>query len=555
MKRSISDNMDKESKKIKHENSSLVSTIKEEYLKNNIANNCSVGNHGGFAAMIPGLRSDYQKFIIEINEDNDLDDELELLYSYFPTNIFEIYTEKTIKQEENTKTLSSTADDERPKTYKVIINMRDANQQKKFRLTLLDHYKTCIITGSSCPKLLHASHIMPFKQVGSSLETGILLKKELNGLWDTHDISIDPTTWTVHLSEELSKYDDYLKYNNFELPSENIKLLKAARIDLLRQHHDDFKEFEKKRNDKNPINIFYKTLLNKNPLKNKINFSTDEGINLLYETNDISENENNIIINKKNNSIALDSDEELKLVRFELRKKYNISQIEMPILTKKWIYQFIDQNYYLYGQYKRIYEMTNKIFKIFHGSYNIPNSTDSLLGDKNYILFLILKREENTKRDQFFLNIIDSKEKYENLIMHEICHSFLYACGILHIGDIRKEFINIELNYNNYITSDQSVSFKLFLDNFIPSVKEFQNLNYKECFTGFSLQIINAFLIRTYGVFLKRKNNESNIFTICWPSWINDNLKPIEDDSILNKNIPKKSKGREIPTNFFTKKE
>jgi hypothetical protein len=39
--------------------------------------------------------------------------------------------------------------------------------------------------------VLDAAHIMPFKKVGSFLDTGILLRKEIHWLWDRFHISID----------------------------------------------------------------------------------------------------------------------------------------------------------------------------------------------------------------------------------------------------------------------------------------------------------------------------------------------------------------------------
>lgn len=175
----------------------------------------------------------FENTIIEINDTDDND--LELLYSRYPSTEYEIsLIENVIKQEDQK--------DVAPKTYKITINMRDPRQQTIFRASLLEHYKQCIISGKQNPKLLDAAHIMPFKQVGSSLETGILLRKELHYLWDKYDLSIDPHSWTVHLSKDFQADDDYSKYHLQPLSNETILLLQSANFHLLVQHYGKFND-------------------------------------------------------------------------------------------------------------------------------------------------------------------------------------------------------------------------------------------------------------------------------------------------------------------------
>jgi hypothetical protein len=171
------------------------------------------------------------------------EDDLELLYSRYPSTEYEISSiDIFIKDEEEENTISKTAEHSasRPKTYKVTITMRDPQQQVEFRAGLLDHYKKCIISGKLNPILIDAAHIMPFKQVGSRLETGILLRKELHWLWDRYEISINPQTWIIHLSKKLQDDEDYSKYHMFKLLDETIRLLKVADFELLKQHHNKF---------------------------------------------------------------------------------------------------------------------------------------------------------------------------------------------------------------------------------------------------------------------------------------------------------------------------
>jgi hypothetical protein len=221
-----------------------------------------------------GLRTDHI-FVIEIDDNND--DDLEILYSRYPSNEYEISSfDKIIKDENNNNNIdnihnnnihnnihnnninnnnnnnskNATAhsealnDTSRPKTYKVTIIKRDSNQQRKFRIELLNHYRKCIITGLSWPVALDAAHIMPFKQVGSSLNTGFLLRRDIHSLWDRFHISIDSETWTVLLSEEASVFRNYSKYNKNKISRKTVDLLKKADIQILKQHYDKFKEME-----------------------------------------------------------------------------------------------------------------------------------------------------------------------------------------------------------------------------------------------------------------------------------------------------------------------
>jgi hypothetical protein len=196
----------------------------------------------------------YQKFVIEIDYNDD--DDLQMVESSYPATDYEISSfDKIIKDESNNNnnnksSIDSTPDASRPNRYKATIIGRNPHQQKKFRNELLNHYKQCVITGLSWESLLIATYIMPFKQVGSFLNTGILLKREIQSLYHIFHISIDPETWTVLLSEEGFKYSDYSQYNNFKLPPKTVDLLKKADIQLLKQHYDKFKEMEYSRKHK-----------------------------------------------------------------------------------------------------------------------------------------------------------------------------------------------------------------------------------------------------------------------------------------------------------------
>jgi hypothetical protein len=50
--------------------------------------------------------------------------------------------------------------------------------------------------------------ILPFKLVGSSVETAILLRKELHFSWDKYEKSVDPEIWIKTLSKKaFSNYN------------------------------------------------------------------------------------------------------------------------------------------------------------------------------------------------------------------------------------------------------------------------------------------------------------------------------------------------------------
>jgi hypothetical protein len=184
------------------------------------------------------LITNNQKVVIEIDDDNE--DDLEILYSRYPSTEYKISSiDKIIKNEEKEEdaTDKSVA---RPNTYKATTVMRDSQQQAKFRADLVGHYEKCVISGKPNPILIDAAHIMPFKQVDSSLKTGFLLRKEIHWLWDRYEISINPQNWIVYLNKKLQNDEDYSKYHMLKLSNETIKLLKIADFELLKQHYQKF---------------------------------------------------------------------------------------------------------------------------------------------------------------------------------------------------------------------------------------------------------------------------------------------------------------------------
>jgi hypothetical protein len=259
------------------------------------------------------------KLIIEIDEDSDIE-----ILSYY--NDFEIIkTEKSAIKYENPE--------EAPKTLKVTMILRDPKQQIKFRKELLKHYGKCIISGLDWTDEIDACHIMPFKQVGSSLKTGIILRKELHCLWDRYKLSINPHTWKVHLSEEGRFYKDFLKYHDIKISDDIILLLeKKANIELLKQHHEIFLEYEKKRSIK-----LIEYLMPKEEKKNMRDNKEKEEINKIYESQDV---------------------ERLDLVKDEYEKNKYLLKLQYNMIgksiTKNWLKQFLFGKDFLLGSYQRI---------------------------------------------------------------------------------------------------------------------------------------------------------------------------------------------------------
>jgi hypothetical protein len=128
---------------------------------------------------------------------------------------------------------------------------------KAVRNDILDCYQKYIITGASWKKILDTVHIMPFGLVGSSVETGFLLRsaarsaarKKLHFLWDKYEKSIDPEIWIKNLSKEaFNNCDEYRGFHLTKISDNAIVLLKEnAEIELLKMQYDKFLQVEEKR--------------------------------------------------------------------------------------------------------------------------------------------------------------------------------------------------------------------------------------------------------------------------------------------------------------------
>jgi len=94
-------------------------------------------------------------------------------------------------------------EDARARVLREIVQRRG---QQKFRKTLIAAYGGhCAITGCSVTPLLEAAHITPYLgPETNSITNGLLLRADIHTLWDLGLIAVDPKTWTVWVSPEIT---------------------------------------------------------------------------------------------------------------------------------------------------------------------------------------------------------------------------------------------------------------------------------------------------------------------------------------------------------------
>jgi hypothetical protein len=480
-----------------------------------------------------------QKFVIEIDDDND--NNLEILYIRYPSTLYEVSSVEKIIKNEN--------DSSKPKTYRVTINMRDPNQQAKFRADLLKHYKRCIITETKWPRLVEAAHIMPFKLVGSRLETGILLEKGVHSLWDSYDISINPNNWNVYLSTEALKHGNYSEYHNLSLDDDIIRLLKSgADKFLLLNHYDQFVEFEEQR--KNGKKIKRTRVLKKN------NIANDDAENI-FKAKNISELEK---IQLEQKSTRMDV-EKWQITRFILREKYFlIYQNDQELLSKELINQLYSNNFFLSEQYRRnAYlcmsskmvktEQKNEKFKevklIDAPTFFIENKRLNEI--KNYFT------SKDKNMECFFKWINDDGIIEQDNSIYDICKTILIACKFDHFFHLKRKLklVDIEKYYIEQIKSWPKLIPPDKIKKAYPNITEEE---IKKLYSTFDLKFINEkFLVSAYGIYILTRGS-GNCY-LNWPSWIKyidsyPYLIPIYDSSLKGIKYSKISYGQKIPSLF-----
>lgn len=93
--------------------------------------------------------------------------------------------------------------------------------QPEFRARLLQAYGSrCAITGCNVVDALEAAHITPFAdEQAYLLSNGLLLRGDIHTLFDLFMLSIDPSTWTVHIAPQLSPSYATLEQTRLALPT------------------------------------------------------------------------------------------------------------------------------------------------------------------------------------------------------------------------------------------------------------------------------------------------------------------------------------------------
>ncbi len=83
-----------------------------------------------------------------------------------------------------------TLSDAREKTFRAIALRKG---QRKFRSSLLEAYKQCIITGCDVEQTLEAAHIHPYKgEETNKIWNGLLLRADIHNLFDLYLLTIEP---------------------------------------------------------------------------------------------------------------------------------------------------------------------------------------------------------------------------------------------------------------------------------------------------------------------------------------------------------------------------
>ncbi len=109
--------------------------------------------------------------------------------------------------------------------------------QQRFRQELLKLFgNRCAFTGGQPPAALDAAHLYRYSEVEEHrTDAGLLLRRDLHGLFDRLLITIDPVTWRIRIAPELASYAELAA-----LDGRDLKVPPPARPDVkhVRVHHE-----------------------------------------------------------------------------------------------------------------------------------------------------------------------------------------------------------------------------------------------------------------------------------------------------------------------------
>lgn len=109
--------------------------------------------------------------------------------------------------------------------------------QNIFRMALLSAYQNkCAITGTAVEVCLEAAHISAFSEtVSHEIPNGLLLRRDIHALFDSHLLSIDSQNrvrLSKRLKEELKVGDEYLQLEGKELSIPTDPIFQPSKIRL-----------------------------------------------------------------------------------------------------------------------------------------------------------------------------------------------------------------------------------------------------------------------------------------------------------------------------------
>lgn len=112
--------------------------------------------------------------------------------------------------------------------------------QAAFRQALIEAFGAkCMVTGENLSSVLEAAHIRPYHGSSSNtLENGLILRVDIHRLYDNHELSIDPRTFKIFITEGLKESS----YSNL---SESILKRRRSSISI-RALEDHWSEFKRK---------------------------------------------------------------------------------------------------------------------------------------------------------------------------------------------------------------------------------------------------------------------------------------------------------------------
>jgi len=91
--------------------------------------------------------------------------------------------------------------------------------QREFRFRMLERFgESCAFSGVQPPQVLEAAHLYSFAaRPEHKTDGGLLLRRDFHALFDAKLMTINPTTWTLETSPNLTGYPTYHQMNGAPL--------------------------------------------------------------------------------------------------------------------------------------------------------------------------------------------------------------------------------------------------------------------------------------------------------------------------------------------------